>query len=72
VSDDKRKKLPGATGAIDAALRRNPRCAQGYLFLGQMAKIAGDLNLAERQLKRGLDVAPDHVDLRRELKYLRK
>jgi hypothetical protein len=37
-----------------------------------MAKIAGDLNLAERQLKRGLDVAPDHVDLRRELKYLRK
>ena len=72
VSDDKRRKLPGATGAIDAALKRNPRCAQGYLFLGQMAKIAGDLTLSEKQLKRGLDVAPDHVDLRRELKYLRK
>ena len=28
--------------------------------------------LAEKQLKRGLAVAPDHTDLQRELKYLRK
>ena len=53
-------------------MKRNPRCTQGYLFLGQMAKITGDLALAEKQLKRGLAVAPDHTDLVRELKYLRK
>jgi curved DNA-binding protein CbpA len=72
LADDKRKKFPVATAGIDAALRRNPRCAQGYIFLGQMAKIAGDLGLAERQLRRGLEVAPENTDLKRELKYLRK
>ena len=52
--------------------KKSPRCVAGYLFLGQMAKIVGDLALAEKQLKRGLGIAPDHVDLQRELKYLRK
>jgi curved DNA-binding protein CbpA len=72
LADDKRRKLAPAASAIEAGLKRNPRCAQGYLFLGQMAKLAGDLALAEKQLRRGLQVAPDHAELQRELKYLRK
>lgn len=72
LADDKKKKLPQAASAIEAALKRNARCAQGYLFLGQMSKVAGDLPLAEKHLKRGLQVAPDHADLQRELKYLKK
>jgi tetratricopeptide (TPR) repeat protein len=72
LADDKRAKLGPSVAAIEGGLRRNPRCAQGYLFLGQMAKVAGDLALAEKHLKRGLVVAPEHPDLVRELKYLRK
>ncbi len=72
LAPEKKKVHPGAAAAIEAGLKRNPRCAQGYLFLGQMAKITGDVALAEKQLKRGLGVAPDHTDLQRELKYLRK
>jgi hypothetical protein len=72
LADDKGKKLGPASSAVEAGLKKNPRCAQGYLFLGQMAKIAGNLALAEKSLRRGLDVAPDHLDLQRELKYLRK
>jgi tetratricopeptide (TPR) repeat protein len=72
VADDKKKKHAPAAAEIEAGLKRNPRCAQGYVFLGQMAKLAGDLALAERQLKRGLQVAPDHAELQRELKYLRR
>jgi curved DNA-binding protein CbpA len=72
LADDRKRKLGQHAGAIEAALRKNPRCAQGYLFLGQMAKLAGDLALAERQLARGLDVAPEHQELQRELKYLRR
>jgi curved DNA-binding protein CbpA len=72
LADDKAKKFGPASIAIEAGLKKNPRCAQGYLFLGQMAKIAGNLALAEKSLRRGLDVAPDHMDLQRELKYLRK
>ena len=73
VSAPEKKKVHArAVGAIEAGLKKSPRVVAGYLFLGQMAKIVGDLALAEKQLKRGLAVAPDHVDLQRELKYLRK
>jgi tetratricopeptide (TPR) repeat protein len=72
LADDKKRSLAPAASAIEAELKRNPRCAQGYLFLGQMAKLAGDAALAEKQLRRGLQVAPDHAELQRELKYLRK
>ena len=72
LAQDKRNVHSAAAHAIEAGLKRNPRCAQGYLFLGQMAKLVGDVALAEKQLKRGLAVAPDHADMQRELKYLRK
>ena len=72
VAADRRRALSASGAAVEAALKRNPRCAQGYLFLGQMAKLAGDLALAERHLRRGLEVAPEHADLQRELKYLRR
>jgi curved DNA-binding protein CbpA len=72
LATDKRKQAAVSASAIEQGLKKNPRCAQGYLFLGQMAKIVGDLSVAEKHLKRGLDVAPEHADLKRELKYLRK
>jgi curved DNA-binding protein CbpA len=72
LAADKKKVHPGAATLIEVGLKKNPKCAQGYLFLGQMAKLLGDVPLAEKHLKRGLGVAPDHSDLQRELKYLRK
>jgi curved DNA-binding protein CbpA len=72
MAQDKRSRQAAAAAAIEAGLKRNPKCAPGYLFLGQMSKICGDLGAAERHLRRGLAVAPDHADLQRELKYLRK
>lgn len=72
AAPEKKKVHARAVGAIETGLKKSPRCVAGYLFLGQMAKIVGDLALAEKQLKRGLAVAPDHVELQRELKYLRK
>jgi len=72
LAKDKRAAHGHAAATIEAGLKKNSRCSAGYLFLGQMAKLVGDLALAERHLKRGLQVAPDHADLQRELKYLRK
>ena len=71
LSPDKKRQHAASAGAIEAALKKNSRCVPGYLFLGQMAKVVGDLNLAEKHLKRGLAIAPDGPDLARELKYLR-
>jgi curved DNA-binding protein CbpA len=72
LAAEKKKVYPGAAGAIEGGHKKNPNCAQGYLFLGQMAKLMGELDQAEKQLKRGLGVAPEHSELQRELKYLRK
>jgi curved DNA-binding protein CbpA len=72
LAQDKKRQQAASATAIEAALKKNPKCAPGYLFLGQMAKLGGDLNLAERHLKRGLQNFPDHTDLARELKYLRR
>jgi Flp pilus assembly protein TadD len=72
LSAEKKKTHAGAASAIEAALKKNPRCVSGYLFLGQMAKIVGDLATAEKQLKRGLKESPGNTDLERELKYLKK
>lgn len=72
LSGEKKKVHAGFANGIEAALKKNPKCVSGYLFLGQMAKIVGDLPLAEKNLKRGLKEAPGNTDLERELKYLRK
>ncbi len=72
LSKDRRAAHAAAASAVEGLLRKNPSCAQGYLFLGQMAKIVGDLQLAEKHLRRGLAVASGHPDLTRELKYLRR
>jgi hypothetical protein len=53
-------------------LKQVPRILPAYLFLGQMAKLTGDPATAEKQLKRGLALEPEHAELARELKYLRK
>jgi hypothetical protein len=72
VATDKKRAQGPSAAAIEAALKKNERCAPGYLFLGQMAKLVGDLSLAEKHFKRGLAVAPENPDLTRELRYLRK
>jgi len=72
AAPDKKKVHGRTTAAIEAALKLSPRVTSGYLFLGQMAKLVNDLPQAERHLRRGLAVAPDHLELQRELKYLRK
>jgi hypothetical protein len=72
VAPDRRTAHAPAAAAIEAALKKSPLCVPGYLFLAQMAKLVGDLAAAERHLKRGLAVQPEHADLERELKYLRR
>jgi len=72
VAPEQAAAAPASAAAIEAALKKNPRCLPGYLFLAQMAKLRGDATLAEKHLRRGLALAPDHADLLRELKYLNR
>jgi curved DNA-binding protein CbpA len=60
-----------AERAIEAELRKSPKCAAGWLFLGRMAKITGDLSSAERHWKRGLEQVQD-PEVERELRFLKR
>jgi curved DNA-binding protein CbpA len=67
-----RKHVRGASErALEAALRRSPKCAAGHLFLGRMAKLSGDVAAAERHWRRGLAEIPD-PELERELRFLKR
>ena len=68
VADDPRAQHAASALRDEGGARKNARCAQGYLFLGQMAKLTGDLALAEATCA-AIAVAPEHVDLVRELRY---
>ncbi len=72
LAHDKKAQQASSASAIEAALRTNPRCMPGYLFLGQMAKLVGDAAAAEKHFKRGLALDTANVELQRELKYLKK
>jgi curved DNA-binding protein CbpA len=61
-----------AERAIEAAVRKSPKCRPAWLFLGRMAKLTGDAAAAERQLKRGLAELPDDPELLQELRFARK
>jgi DnaJ-domain-containing protein 1 len=58
--------------AIEALLRKSPKCRPGWRFLGLMAKLAGDAAAAERHLKRGLAELPEDPELQLELRHLKK
>ena len=70
--ESKKAEHTASAKAIEKALAKNARCMPAYLFLGQMAKLVGDVAAAERHFKRGLEVDEKNVDLQRELKYLKK
>ncbi|MBI5067915.1 MAG: DnaJ domain-containing protein [Deltaproteobacteria bacterium] len=72
TAPDQKKQHAASAADIEAALKKLPRCMPGYLFLGLMAKVLGDVAGAERHWKRGLQVDPADPELLKELKYLRK
>ncbi len=67
----RRSQRSASEKTIEAALLKSPLCAPGWLFLGRMAKVTGDLAAAERAWKRGLDQVKD-PELERELRFLKR
>jgi len=67
----RRSQRASSEKAVVAALEKSPRCAVGWLFLGRMAKITGDLSAAERFWKRGLEQVKD-PEVERELRFLKR
>ncbi|NNB95555.1 DnaJ domain-containing protein [Corallococcus exiguus] len=68
VAPDKKAAQPEAFREIQAAIKRNERCAPAHYFLGVIAKLCGDAASALKHFKRTVELQPDHIDAMREVR----
>ncbi|RKH25673.1 DnaJ domain-containing protein, partial [Corallococcus sicarius] len=68
ASPDKKAAQPEAFREIQAAIKRNERCAPAHYFLGVIAKLSGDVTGALKHFKRTVELQPDHIDAMREIR----
>ncbi|GMU02843.1 hypothetical protein KH5H1_69630 [Corallococcus caeni] len=68
ASPDKKAAQPEAFREIQAAIKRNERCAPAHYFLGVIAKLCGDAAGALKHFKRTVELQPDHIDAMREVR----
>lgn len=55
---------------IRSALTMNARNDKAHLFLGQIARIKGNLDEAKKHFDKALEIQPDNVEAQRELRVL--
>ncbi|WP_375743252.1 DnaJ domain-containing protein [Corallococcus interemptor] len=68
AAPDKKAAQPEAFREIQAAIKRNERCAPAHYFLGVIAKLCGDATGALKHFKRTVELQPDHIDAMREVR----
>jgi predicted AlkP superfamily phosphohydrolase/phosphomutase len=68
----RRGDYPGATKLLDEASRLAPRLALVYQYRSNVAYLAGDTPAAVAALKKGLEIEPDNVLFRENLKNLQR
>ncbi|RKI39029.1 molecular chaperone DnaJ, partial [Corallococcus sp. AB004] len=68
AAPDKKAAQPESFREIQAAIKRNERCAPAHYFLGVIAKLCGDAPGALKHFKRTVELQPDHIDAMREVR----
>ncbi len=68
AAPDKKAAQPEAFKELQAALKRNERCAPAHYFLGVVAKTVGDNNAALKHFRKTVELQPDHIDAQREIR----
>jgi curved DNA-binding protein CbpA len=71
VEDKKRAQLE-ATKDLQTAIQKSQHCASAYYFLGQVAKLTGDNKTALTHFRKAVEIKPDHIDAKREVRLLTK
>ncbi|MHB8872994.1 MAG: J domain-containing protein [Myxococcaceae bacterium] len=69
---DKKAAQAEAMKDLNLCLKKNERCAQAHYFIGQMAKLCGDLPGAAKSFQKCLQLQPDHLDAQREVRMTQK
>jgi len=70
--EDKKRAQAEATKDLQTAIQKSQHCASAYYFLGQVAKLTGDNRTALAHFKKAVEIKPDHIDAKREVRLLTK
>ncbi|HEX8700027.1 MAG TPA: DnaJ domain-containing protein [Myxococcaceae bacterium] len=68
AAPDQKAAQPEAFRELQAAIKKNDRCAPAYYFLGLVAKALGDQSGALKHFKKTVELQPDHIDAQREIR----
>jgi len=70
--DDKKRAQVEANKDLQIAVKKSEFCASAHYFLGQIAKLTGDPKAALKHFKKAVEIKPDHIDAKREVRLLAK
>jgi len=70
--DDKKRAQVEANKDLQIAVKKSEFCASAHYFLGQIAKLTGDPKAALKHFKKAVEIKPDHIDAKREVRLLTK
>ena len=72
VARDRKAVYEEAAGDCKKALKMIEKCVPAHLFLGHMAKVLGEMKLAQQCYQRVLQLDPNHIEAQRELRLMGK
>ena len=68
--EDKREGQTQAQKDLQLALQKNKLCAPAHYFLGHIAKLGGDKKVALKHFRQAVEIKPDFIDAKREVRLL--
>jgi hypothetical protein len=68
AAKDKRALYEESLATCARVIKEMPQCAAAHLFIGQMAKIMGDPARAEKAFRAVVEIDPNNIDAKRELR----
>jgi tetratricopeptide (TPR) repeat protein len=72
LARDRKAAYDDAAADCKKAIKMIDKCLPAHLFLGHMAKVVGEVKLAQQCYQRVLQIDPKHVEAQRELRLMGK
>jgi tetratricopeptide (TPR) repeat protein len=72
LSKDRKQAFDECADDCRKAIKMIDKCLPAHLFLGHMAKVVGDMKLAQKCYQRVLELEPTHIEAQRELRLMGK
>jgi tetratricopeptide (TPR) repeat protein len=72
LAKDRKQAFEECADDCKKAIKMIDKCLPAHLFLGHMAKVVGDLKLAQKCYHRVLELDPKHIEAQRELRLMGK